>query len=536
MTLRFYGDIQRVNTEERIVSGYAATTQEASDGLTIVRDAYASALTEYMRFANIREMHRPSAVGVAREAEVDDTGLWIDAFIQDADAWDKVKTGVYKAFSIGAKITERDAEDETLIRGIRIVEISLVDRPADPGAVIEVFRAEDADEARLDLAATAEEVERREFSADERKKLAKSGAAMKDGSFPIANKQDLKNAIEAYGRAKNKAAAKRHIKARAKALGAEDMIPDSWKSAARAETLEDNVDKDLIERAGEPVAETPAVEAEIDTRVAPADAAPAETVIEHAETVADEASGEAVVEATEEVERTEEAPAEAEAVEAPLDPVDRATKALEALSKAVDRAAGVEEKPVVVGAEEFAAATDALDRFAALESAVLSDEQNEKLNGLIETLVARGLKLKATEAAAAGVEEVALERAALVEERDTLKRRFDEFADSMTTLVERVQALESRPAPAPEAVAEAVAEAVEPLVERMKAIEETPLPPKTVVTAAVAVSKEQDASGIAERAPGLSGDDLKRALDAMSDEERTLLLIRAAQQRPFPIK
>jgi phage head maturation protease len=124
MTLRFYGDIQRVNTEERIVSGYAATTQEASDGLTIVRDAYASALTEYMRFANIREMHRPSAVGVAREAEVDDTGLWIDAFIQDADAWDKVKTGVYKAFSIGAKITERDAEDETLIRGIRIVEIS----------------------------------------------------------------------------------------------------------------------------------------------------------------------------------------------------------------------------------------------------------------------------------------------------------------------------------------------------------------------------------------------------------------------------
>src|SRR5215467_12189181 len=69
---------------------------------------------------------------------------------------------------------------------------------------------------------------KREFSDKERKERADSGHALPDGSLPIANKEDLGNAIQAIGRAKNPAKAKAHIRARAKALGAEDMIPDSW--------------------------------------------------------------------------------------------------------------------------------------------------------------------------------------------------------------------------------------------------------------------------------------------------------------------
>lgn len=68
----------------------------------------------------------------------------------------------------------------------------------------------------------------REFSQEERDRLAKSGEAMPDGSFPIVTKEDLSNAIQAVGRASDPEAAKRHIKKRAKALGAEDQIPDSW--------------------------------------------------------------------------------------------------------------------------------------------------------------------------------------------------------------------------------------------------------------------------------------------------------------------
>lgn len=68
----------------------------------------------------------------------------------------------------------------------------------------------------------------RAFSAEQRKKLA-GGAALPDGSFPIVNRQDLLNAIRAFGRAKNKAAAKRHIRKRARALGLTSVLPDSWK-------------------------------------------------------------------------------------------------------------------------------------------------------------------------------------------------------------------------------------------------------------------------------------------------------------------
>lgn len=68
----------------------------------------------------------------------------------------------------------------------------------------------------------------RDVSSGERKKLAKKGKAMGGGSFPIANVGDLRNAIQAYGRASNKAAAKRHIIKRARALGRTDLLPAGW--------------------------------------------------------------------------------------------------------------------------------------------------------------------------------------------------------------------------------------------------------------------------------------------------------------------
>ena len=65
------------------------------------------------------------------------------------------------------------------------------------------------------------------YDTEERKKMAEKGFALADGSFPIANLEDLKNAIMAYGRAKDQAKAAKFIVKRAKALGAEDLIPDS---------------------------------------------------------------------------------------------------------------------------------------------------------------------------------------------------------------------------------------------------------------------------------------------------------------------
>jgi hypothetical protein len=78
------------------------------------------------------------------------------------------------------------------------------------------------------------------FSDEERKKLAYEGAAMPNGAFPIRNVEDLKNAVQAYGRAakEDRAAVRKHIIKRARRLGASDLVPDEWKTAASMEAAD----------------------------------------------------------------------------------------------------------------------------------------------------------------------------------------------------------------------------------------------------------------------------------------------------------
>lgn len=74
------------------------------------------------------------------------------------------------------------------------------------------------------------EVAAAEFTQSQRERLAKKGHALKDGSFPIRNKSDLKNAIKTWGLAKksNKAKAKKFIKLRAKQLNSTELLPSTW--------------------------------------------------------------------------------------------------------------------------------------------------------------------------------------------------------------------------------------------------------------------------------------------------------------------
>src|ERR1700687_393794 len=121
--MRFYWPIAKVDAEQRMVWGYASTEAEDDQGETVTREALAAALPEYMRFANIREMHQPSAVGVAKEAQIDEKGLWLGAKVVSDEAWKKVVEGVYKGFSIGGFVTARDPRDPAVITGIDLAEI-----------------------------------------------------------------------------------------------------------------------------------------------------------------------------------------------------------------------------------------------------------------------------------------------------------------------------------------------------------------------------------------------------------------------------
>jgi len=74
----------------------------------------------------------------------------------------------------------------------------------------------------------------KDYPAEDRKRMAKAGTALPDGSFPIADVDDLKNAIQSIGRASDPAKAKAHIKKRAAALGHSELVPDDWAVATTA--------------------------------------------------------------------------------------------------------------------------------------------------------------------------------------------------------------------------------------------------------------------------------------------------------------
>lgn len=226
---------------------------------------------------NIREQHDGKrAVGTALTYKTDDHE--IEALIVDPVTIAKIENRVLKGFSWSArngKVQVDKAAAGGRIVGGDIYEVSVVDRPANPeclftiakadssGDLVEVENPELVEKAEPEIsftptdlkkaldaiaakkAAPAEPepvakadgdnaddaVEKKDFTDDKRAELADKGQALPDGSFPIENKADLGNAIKAYGRAKDPAAAKKHIIKRARALDAVDMLPEDWNVA-----------------------------------------------------------------------------------------------------------------------------------------------------------------------------------------------------------------------------------------------------------------------------------------------------------------
>lgn len=105
-----------------------------------------------------------------------------------------------------------------------------------------------------DIEAEAAEIAlKRAFSEDKRTSMAEAGTAMPDGSYPIASETDLRNAVQAFGRAKDKEATKKHIMKRAKELGKENLIPANWVAGGEGmskkedESLDGDFMKSLVE-------------------------------------------------------------------------------------------------------------------------------------------------------------------------------------------------------------------------------------------------------------------------------------------------
>lgn len=93
---------------------------------------------------NIREQHSSIAAGVATDYEAKSDGHYIEALVVDPVSVKKVETGVLKGFSIGIRnpqVMRSEKAPGGLITGGQIVEISLVDRPANPNAKMTIAKA-----------------------------------------------------------------------------------------------------------------------------------------------------------------------------------------------------------------------------------------------------------------------------------------------------------------------------------------------------------------------------------------------------------
>lgn len=131
-----------VEDEDRLyIHGVAASDAVDETGDRISPEALRKALKQYMKFPTIRYMHRPEPVGRVTHALVDDGQLIIQGYIVDPDVIWKIKTGVLTALSVGGWINNYHIENGVrVIDDLRLVEISVVDVPANPSAVIMEYK------------------------------------------------------------------------------------------------------------------------------------------------------------------------------------------------------------------------------------------------------------------------------------------------------------------------------------------------------------------------------------------------------------
>lgn len=149
--LKIFIPFAKKDSEQKKVQGYASTEALDSQGEIVEKEAIERALPNYLgefdqetgkfRYGNLREMHQPSAVGKTVNARIDNKGLFITAKVVDPLAWEKVKEGVYAGFSIGGRVIQRV---KNKIKELRLSEISLVDRPANPEAVFAMVKIDQA--------------------------------------------------------------------------------------------------------------------------------------------------------------------------------------------------------------------------------------------------------------------------------------------------------------------------------------------------------------------------------------------------------
>ena len=168
------------------------------------------AMPEWFKYGNIREQHSNIAAGVATDYEAKGSEHWITAHVVDPGSAKKVETGTLKGFSIGirgARVAKDNKANGGRIIDGQIVEVSLVDRPANPACTLVMAKSVGSDVIQVEelmeeegvetvqVAEIVEEVVAEEVAVEEVVEAPKTAGALIDMAKAIAG-DDVTNKFD----------------------------------------------------------------------------------------------------------------------------------------------------------------------------------------------------------------------------------------------------------------------------------------------------------------------------------------------------
>jgi hypothetical protein len=185
---------------------------------------------------NIREQHSNIAAGVAQEYESKADGHYISALVVDPVSVKKVQNRVLRGFSIGIKsprvVRDQKAANGRIIDG-QIVEVSLVDRPANPNCQLVLAKSLNGEKTLTKVEELLEtNIEEKELETNiEEKEVVEDTTAMGGESKAIPSRDEM---ISRYASARK---ALDEITMECKSYGYED-IDKQYGETAEQETAE----------------------------------------------------------------------------------------------------------------------------------------------------------------------------------------------------------------------------------------------------------------------------------------------------------
>ena len=202
LTTQFFGIEKADKNSDGTLTVYGKATDDSLDIDQQICDAdwLKRAMPHWFQTGgNIREQHSNIAAGVAKEYEVKEDGHYITALVVDPVSVKKVENGVLKGFSIGIK-NPRVTRDKSAMNGRivdgQIVEVSLVDRPANPNCQLVLAKSLSGEDTVIQV----EELIEKEEKKPNYETMLRGGGKSEPADKELYNriKQEAKEKFDVY--------------------------------------------------------------------------------------------------------------------------------------------------------------------------------------------------------------------------------------------------------------------------------------------------------------------------------------------------